>query len=153
MAHRLRCSAACGILPDQYSNPCPLHWQAGASPLRHQGNPTTLFMMVKDQKQPTYPTIGDRLHKILNIHSHKKRMRRYLMYRYGMIVMERSIRRTHSKSTTRRQGLQQRKSLFTRQPSEETGESVSDPPPQRQGAWDIYGISRVVLGVRKGEWR
>ena len=28
VAHRLSCSAACGILPDQGSNPCPLHWQA-----------------------------------------------------------------------------------------------------------------------------
>ena len=25
---RLSCSAACGILPDQGSNPCPLNWQA-----------------------------------------------------------------------------------------------------------------------------
>ena len=24
----LSCSAACGIFPDQGSNPCPLHWQA-----------------------------------------------------------------------------------------------------------------------------
>ena len=24
----LSCSAACGIFPDQVSNPCPLHWQA-----------------------------------------------------------------------------------------------------------------------------
>ena len=28
MAHGLSCSAACGILPEQGSNPCPLHWQA-----------------------------------------------------------------------------------------------------------------------------
>ena len=28
VAHRLSCSAACGIFPDQGSNPCPLHWQA-----------------------------------------------------------------------------------------------------------------------------
>ena len=28
VAHGLRCSAACGIFPDQGSNPCPLHWQA-----------------------------------------------------------------------------------------------------------------------------
>ena len=28
MAHGLSCSAACGILPDQGSNLCPLHWQA-----------------------------------------------------------------------------------------------------------------------------
>ena len=28
MAHRLSCSAACGIFPDQGLNPCPLRWQA-----------------------------------------------------------------------------------------------------------------------------
>ena len=28
MAHGLSCSMACGIFPDQGSNPCPLHWQA-----------------------------------------------------------------------------------------------------------------------------
>ena len=33
------CSAACGIFPDQVSNPCPLHWQADSQPLRHQGSP------------------------------------------------------------------------------------------------------------------
>ena len=27
MAHGLSCSAACGIFPDQGSNPCPLQWQ------------------------------------------------------------------------------------------------------------------------------
>ena len=27
MAHRLSCSAACGIFPDQGLNPCPLHWR------------------------------------------------------------------------------------------------------------------------------
>ena len=34
------CSAACGILADQDSNPCPLHWQADSQPLHHQGSPT-----------------------------------------------------------------------------------------------------------------
>ena len=28
VAHGLRCLEAGGILPDQGSNPCPLHWQA-----------------------------------------------------------------------------------------------------------------------------
>ena len=28
MAHGLSCSAACGIFPEQGSNPCSLHWQA-----------------------------------------------------------------------------------------------------------------------------
>ena len=27
VAHGLICSAACGIFPNQASNPCPLHWQ------------------------------------------------------------------------------------------------------------------------------
>ena len=38
VAHRPSCSAACGIFPDQGSNPCPLHWQADFQPLRHQGS-------------------------------------------------------------------------------------------------------------------
>ena len=39
VAHGPSCSAACGILPDQGPNPCPLHWQADSQPLRHQGSP------------------------------------------------------------------------------------------------------------------
>ena len=39
VAHGPSCSAACGILPDQGSNLCPLHWQADSQPLRHQGSP------------------------------------------------------------------------------------------------------------------
>ena len=42
VAHGPSCSAACGILPDQGSNPCPLHWQADSQPLRHQGSPRFL---------------------------------------------------------------------------------------------------------------
>ena len=43
VAHGPSCSAACGIFPDQGSNPCPLHWQADSQPLRHQGSPMCLF--------------------------------------------------------------------------------------------------------------
>ena len=43
VAHGLSCSAACGIFPDQGSNPCPLHWQADSQPLHHQGSPFFLF--------------------------------------------------------------------------------------------------------------
>ena len=39
VAHGPSCSAACGIFPDQGSNPCPLHWQADSQPLCHQGSP------------------------------------------------------------------------------------------------------------------
>ena len=39
VVHRPSCSAACGIFPDQGSNPCPLHWQVDSQPLHHQGSP------------------------------------------------------------------------------------------------------------------
>ena len=39
VAYGPSCSAACGILPDQGPNPCPLHWQADSQPLHHQGSP------------------------------------------------------------------------------------------------------------------
>ena len=49
VAHGPSCSAACGILPDPGSNPCPLHWQADSQPLRHQGSPqfqNVLFLLL-----------------------------------------------------------------------------------------------------------
>ena len=47
VAHGPSCSVACGILPDQGSNPCPLHWQADSQPLRHQGSPICRSSLVK----------------------------------------------------------------------------------------------------------
>ena len=47
VAHGPSCSTACGIFPDQDSNPCPLHWQADSQPLRHQGSPTKFFNFVE----------------------------------------------------------------------------------------------------------
>ena len=44
VAHGPSCSTACGIFPDQGSNPCPLHWQADSQPLRHQGSPHRNFL-------------------------------------------------------------------------------------------------------------
>ena len=43
VAHGPSCSAACGIFPDQGSNPCPLDWQADSQPLHHQGSPLITF--------------------------------------------------------------------------------------------------------------
>ena len=43
---RASCFAACGIFPDQGSNPCPLHWQADSQPLRHQGSPGIDFFLI-----------------------------------------------------------------------------------------------------------
>ena len=45
VAHGPSCSVACGIFPDQGSNPCPLHWQADSQPLRHQGSPYSLLFI------------------------------------------------------------------------------------------------------------
>ena len=45
VAHGPSCSAACGIFPDQGSNPCPLRWQADSQPLHHHGNPFGRFLI------------------------------------------------------------------------------------------------------------
>ena len=47
VAHGPSCSTVCGILPDQGSNPCPLHWQADSQPLRHQGSPIIMILKLK----------------------------------------------------------------------------------------------------------
>ena len=44
VAHGPSRSAACGIFPDQGSNPCPLHWQADSQPLCHQGSLWVVFL-------------------------------------------------------------------------------------------------------------
>ena len=53
VAHGPSCSVACGIFPDQGSNPCPLHWQTDSQPLRHQGSPVlNLFYVRKLSDNP-----------------------------------------------------------------------------------------------------
>ena len=44
------CSTACGIFPDQGSNPCPLHWQTDSHPLRHQGSPLSPLLKTQLDK-------------------------------------------------------------------------------------------------------
>ena len=44
VAHGPSRSAACGIFPDQGSNPCLPHQQADSQPLRHQGSPIVVFL-------------------------------------------------------------------------------------------------------------
>ena len=39
VVHGLHYSAACGIFPDQGSNPCHLHWQMDSIPLSSWGSP------------------------------------------------------------------------------------------------------------------
>ena len=43
VAHGLGCSSACGIFPDEGSNPPLLHWQVSYLPLSHQGSPSVAF--------------------------------------------------------------------------------------------------------------
>ena len=51
VTHGPSCSTACGIFPDQGSNPRPLHWQADSQPLRHQGSPKLNFYMHWETKK------------------------------------------------------------------------------------------------------
>ena len=44
VAHGPSCSTACGIVPDQGPNLCPLHWQADSQPLHHQGSPIFMYL-------------------------------------------------------------------------------------------------------------
>ena len=44
LEHRLGCHMACGIFPDQTSNPCLLYWQVKSSPLSHQGSPALYIL-------------------------------------------------------------------------------------------------------------
>ena len=43
--HGVSCSAACGILPDQGSNPCPLHWLGGFLTTAPRGKSLHLFLI------------------------------------------------------------------------------------------------------------
>ena len=45
VAHELSCFAACGIFPDQGSNPCLLHGQEDSLPLSHQRSPIQPFFI------------------------------------------------------------------------------------------------------------
>ena len=58
VAHGPSCSTACGIFPDQGSNPCPLHWQADSQPLRHQGSPNS-FIFKAEIAVHGFSTAGD----------------------------------------------------------------------------------------------
>ena len=59
VAHGPSRSAACGIFPDQGSNPCPLHWQANSQPLHHQGSPPpSLYYLLPTGKRRTNCKVG-----------------------------------------------------------------------------------------------
>ena len=47
VVHRLSCSSACGVFPDQGSNPCLLPWQVDSLPLSHQERPQFLNLQIR----------------------------------------------------------------------------------------------------------
>ena len=47
VAQGLSCHEACGVFPDQGSNPCLLPWLADSSPLSRQGGPAHPFSELK----------------------------------------------------------------------------------------------------------
>ena len=61
VVHGSSCSTACGIFPDQGSNPCPLHWQADSQPLHHQGSPqkflNVISYILKSAKYSKFPWV------------------------------------------------------------------------------------------------
>ena len=64
VAHGPSCSAACGILPDQGSNPCRLHWQADSQPLHHQGSPSEFIFVWRPMKRKEWKMIDFKKNQI-----------------------------------------------------------------------------------------
>ena len=57
VARGLSRSVACGIPPDQGSNPCPMQWRADSQPLCHQGNPSLTIIIRFCTKARSYQWI------------------------------------------------------------------------------------------------
>ena len=70
MTQGLSCSAACGIFPDQGSNPCPLHWQADSQPLCHQGSPPFPFDKKKMRGSSKLPRFFARVTVSFSLRTH-----------------------------------------------------------------------------------
>ena len=68
VAHGPIRSTACGIFPEQGSNPCPLHWQADSQPLRHQGSPVLPFIECHIVGIIQYLAFSDWLLSLSNMH-------------------------------------------------------------------------------------
>ena len=56
-----------GIFLTKGSNPCFLHWQAGSSPLSHQGSSSTVIRIGKGFKSGTYKKQNPRMTTTRNI--------------------------------------------------------------------------------------
>ena len=86
VAHGPSRSVACGIFPDQGSNPCPLHWQADSQPLRHQGSPILFkYEFLTHQNDVTSPHTYT---KDLENHEQNYWNKRIEILNYGNIKIE-----------------------------------------------------------------
>ena len=71
--HRLSCSAACGSLPDQELNPCPLTWKADSQQLDHQGRLLHWLSVLyadSSNSRPDVPCIWDSYTQLPTWHLH-----------------------------------------------------------------------------------
>ena len=56
--HGLSCPVACGIFPDQGSNPCTLYWHMDSLPLSHQGS-LLIYVCMSVKVAQSCPTLCD----------------------------------------------------------------------------------------------
>ena len=91
VAHGPSRSVACGIFPDQGSNPCPLHWQADSQPLRHQGSPESYSLI--DYWDPNIVCCYIKLPLSSNIQNRNCKI--YFRYFYGIIKKECPCRKSY----------------------------------------------------------
>ena len=62
LVHELSCSVACGIFPDQGTNPCALHWLAESYALHHRESPQPLLISAAAaaaKSLQSWPTLCD----------------------------------------------------------------------------------------------
>ena len=92
VAHGPSCSAACGILPDQGSNPCPQHWQTDSQPLRHRGSRgwsfiCDFFSLWKLLKSFSYPWLFEISYVLCVSHSFLLSLFLYLVF-HGLFDLD-----------------------------------------------------------------
>ena len=62
VAHGLSCSTACGIFPDQGSNPSPLHWQVDSLTTAPPGKSPTAHRLLKMDFSQEQTAVSPKLH-------------------------------------------------------------------------------------------
>ena len=81
VARKLSCRAACGIFPDQGSNPRSQHWQTDSYPLCHQESPGLWIFLLKGSNLKHYFHVkhGDKRWDVYEFKRWKVRLQRDVM--------------------------------------------------------------------------